>query len=287
MNLTSINSMRPLSNGVEIEAVGYGTFRTPAGVARQAVADAIKVGYRHIDTAAVYENETEVGQGIKDSGVARKDLFVTSKLWNTERGYDKTKAAFQASLDRLDMDYLDLYLIHWPANTRQFGDQAESLNAETWRALEDLYNEGKIRAIGVSNFMPHHVEALMKTARIKPMVDQIEVHPGWTHATEIKALQAMDILVEGWAPLGGQGATVLTNPTMIEIGEKHGKSSAQVALRWSLQQGVLPLPKSTHIERMKQNADIFDFELSDAEMATISALKDLGGQSVDPDEVDY
>lgn len=178
LELTNINSTFNLNNGVKIPCVGYGTFRTPADVAEQAVKEAIETGYRHIDTAAVYGNEEAVGKGIKDSGIKREDLFVTSKLWNTNRGYEQTKKAFQETLDRLQMDYLDLYLIHWPANEKQFGDDAAKINAETWRAMEDLYNEGKIRAIGVSNFMPHHIAELMKTAKVAPAVDQIEVHPG-------------------------------------------------------------------------------------------------------------
>ena len=217
MTLTSVNSPIKLNNGVEIPCVGYGTFRTDPAVTAQAVQDAIAAGYRHIDTAKVYENEVGVGQGIKAAGVPREELFVTSKLWNTDRGYEATKAAFQASLDRLGLDYLDLYLIHWPANEKQFGADAAKINAETWRAMEELYEAGKIRAIGLSNFMPHHVAELLKTAKIKPMVDQIEVHPGWTHAEEIKKLQAMDIVVEAWGPLGGQGATVLVDPTMQKI----------------------------------------------------------------------
>ena len=195
MTLTNVNSPIKLNNGVEIPCVGYGTFRTDPAVTAQAVQDAIAAGYRHIDTAKVYENEVGVGQGIKAAGVPREELFVTSKLWNTDRGYEATKAAFQASLDRLGLDYLDLYLIHWPANEKQFGVDAAKINAETWRAMEELYEAGKIRAIGLSNFMPHHVAELLKTAKIKPMVDQIEVHPGWTHAEEIKKLQAMDIVV--------------------------------------------------------------------------------------------
>lgn len=287
MEFKNINTVRKLNNGVKIPCVGYGTFRTPAEVAEQAVADAIEVGYRHIDTAAVYENEEAVGRGIKDAGINRKQLFVTSKLWNTERGYDSTKKALQDSLDRLGMDCLDLYLIHWPANQKQFGDDAKQLNAETWRAMEDLYHEGKVRAIGLSNFMPHHVADLMETATIKPMVDQIEVHPGWPHSEEVKKLQAMDMLVEAWAPLGGQGSTVLSNATLQEIADRHGKTVAQVCLRWVLQQGVLPLPKSVHVDRMQQNTDFFDFELSPDEMKQISALQDLGGQCADPDAVDY
>ena len=287
MTLTSVNSPIKLNNGVEIPCVGYGTFRTAPAVTAQAVQDAIAAGYRHIDTAKVYENEVGVGQGIKAAGVPREELFVTSKLWNTDRGYEATKAAFQASLDRLGLDYLDLYLIHWPANEKQFGADAAKINAETWRAMEELYEAGKIRAIGLSNFMPHHVAELLKTAKIKPMVDQIEVHPGWTHAEEIKKLQAMDIVVEAWGPLGGQGATVLVDPTMQKIAAAHGKTPAQVSLRWILQQGVVPLPKSVHVDRLKQNMELFDFELSNEEMQTIAALPNLGGQCKDPDDVDF
>lgn len=287
MTLTNVNSPIKLNNGVEIPCVGYGTFRTDPAVTAQAVQDAIAAGYRHIDTAKVYENEVGVGQGIKAASVPREELFVTSKLWNTDRGYEATKAAFQASLDRLGLDYLDLYLIHWPANEKQFGADAAKINAETWRAMEELYEAGKIRAIGLSNFMPHHVAELLKTAKIKPMVDQIEVHPGWTHAEEIKKLQAMDIVVEAWGPLGGQGATVLVDPTMQKIAATHGKSTAQVSLRWILQQGVVPLPKSVHVDRLKQNMELFDFELSNEEMQTIAALPNLGGQCKDPDDVDF
>lgn len=285
--LKNINSPLKLNNGVTIPCVGYGTFRTPNDVAEKAVEDAINVGYRLIDTAAVYGNEEGVGKGIKDSGIDRHRLFVTSKLWNTDRGYESTKKALDATLQRLQMDYLDLYLIHWPANQKQFGDQAEEINAETWRAMEDAYHEGKIRALGLSNFMPHHYQALMKTAKIAPAVDQIEVHPGWTHADEIKFLQAHNVLVEAWGPLGGQGASVMTNPTMVELAKKYGKSTAQLSLRWILQQGVLPLPKSVHADRMKQNTEIFDFEISDEDMQKISALTNLGGQCRVPDDVDF
>ena len=287
MTLTNVNSPLTLNNGVEIPCVGYGTYKTDPAATATAVTAAIQAGYRHIDTAMVYRNEEGVGQGIKAAGVDRKELFITSKLWNTDRGYEATKVAFQKTLDRLGLDYLDLYLIHWPANEKQFGAEAAKINAETWRAMEELYQAGKIRAIGLSNFMPHHVKKLLETATVKPMVDQIEVHPGWTHADEIKELQAMDIVVEAWGPLGGQGATVLTNPTMQEIATAHNKSTAQVSLRWVLQQGVLPLPKSVHVDRMKQNMDIFDFELSPTEMATISALPNLGGQCKDPDDIDF
>ncbi|MDD7693539.1 MAG: aldo/keto reductase [Limosilactobacillus sp.] len=287
VELKNINSLMRLNNGVMIPCVGYGTFKTPADVAEQAVADAIEVGYRLIDTAAVYGNEEAVGKGIRDSGIDRHRLFVTSKLWNTERGYESTKKALDETLQKMQLDYLDLYLIHWPANQKQFGDRAAEINAETWRAMENAYHEGKIRALGLSNFMPHHVIDLMKTAKVAPAVDQIEVHPGWPHAQEIKYLQAHNILVEAWGPLGGQGAKVLTNPTMEKLAKKYGKTTAQISLRWILQQGVLPLPKSVHPDRMVENTKLFDFELSDEDMKTISELPNLGGQCKDPDEVDF
>ncbi|MDO4903114.1 MAG: aldo/keto reductase [Limosilactobacillus sp.] len=286
-DLININSMYRMNNGVQIPCVGYGTFRTPNEVAQQAVADAIEVGYRHIDTAAVYGNEEGVGAGIKQSGINRHRLFLTSKLWNDHRGYKKAKEALDETLQRLQTDYLDLYLIHWPANKKQFGDQAAELNAESWRAMEEAYHEGKIRALGLSNFMPHHIAELMKTAEIEPAVDQIEVHPGWTHLEEIKYLQAHNIVVEGWGPLGGQGAHVMDNTTMIQLADKYGKTPAQISLRWAIQHGVLPLPKSTHKERMVKNTELFDFIISDDDMATIDRLPNLGGQCADPDEVDF
>lgn len=285
--LKNINSEYRLNNGVKIPCVGYGTFKTPADVAEQAVANAIDVGYRLIDTAAVYGNEEAVGKGIRDAGIDRHRLFVTSKLWNADRGYEKTKKALDETLKKMQLDYLDLYLIHWPANQKQFGTDAAKINAGSWRAMEEAYHEGKIRALGLSNFMPHHIVDLMRTAEIAPAVDQIEVHPGWPHTEEVKYLQAHNILVEGWGPLGGQGAKVMTDKTMLQIADKYGKTPAQICLRWEIQRGVVPLPKSVHRDRMVQNTQLFDFELSDEDMQKISTLPNLGGQCADPDEVDF
>lgn len=287
VELKNINSIYHLNNGVKIPCVGYGTFRTPADVAEKAVADAIDVGYRLIDTAAVYGNEEAVGKGIKASGIDRHRLFITSKLWNDHRGYQQAKKAIDESLQRMQLDYLDLYLIHWPANQKQFGAEAAEINAQTWRAMEEAYHEGKIRALGLSNFMPHHIVDLMRTAEVAPAVDQIEVHPGWPHIEEVKYLQAHNILVEGWAPLGGQGAKVMSNETMLQLADKYGKTAAQISLRWLIQRGVLPLPKSVHKERMVQNTQLFNFELSDEDMKKIDRLPNLGGQCADPDDVDF
>lgn len=283
--LTSLTSNLKLSNGVTIPGLGYGTYQTPPEDAYRAVTDALAVGYRHIDTAALYGNESGVGQAVKDSGLKREEVFITSKLWNTERGYDKTMAAFEKTLAELGTDYLDLYLIHWPANEKQFGQEAAALNLDTWRAFEDLYKAGKIKAIGVSNFMPNHLEALLAQAEIKPMVNQIEVHPGWPQTEAIRYCQRNDILVEAWAPLGE--AAALSNPVLAKIAAKYDHTPAQVCLRWEVQQGILPLPKSVHKERMAENTQLFDFELTEDEMDIIGALRNLGGQCKVPDQVDF
>ena len=283
--LTSLTSGLKLSNGVTIPGLGYGTYQTPPEDAYRAVTDALAVGYRHIDTAALYGNESGVGQAVKDSGLKREEVFITSKLWNTERGYDKTMAAFEKTLAELGTDYLDLYLIHWPANEKQFGQEAAALNLDTWRAFEDLYKAGKIKAIGVSNFMPNHLEVLLAQAEIKPMVNQIEVHPGWPQTEAIRYCQRNDILVEAWAPLGE--AAALSNPVLAKIAAKYDHTPAQVCLRWEIQQGILPLPKSVHKERMAENTKLFDFELTEDEMDIIGALRNLGGQCKVPDQVDF
>lgn len=283
--LTSLTSDLKLSNGVTVPGLGYGTYQTPPEDAYRAVTDALAVGYRHIDTAARYGNESGVGQAVKDSGLKREEVFITSKLWNTERGYDKAMAAFEKTLAELGTDYLDLYLIHWPANEKQFGQEAAALNLDTWRAFEDLYKAGKIKAIGVSNFMPNHLEALLAQAEIKPMVNQIEVHPGWPQTEAIRYCQRNDILVEAWAPLGE--AAALSNPVLAKIAAKYDHTPAQVCLRWEIQQGILPLPKSVHKERMAENTKLFDFELTEDEMDIIGALRNLGGQCKVPDQVDF
>lgn len=274
-----------LHNGVSIPCIGYGTFLTSDEAAVEAVRAALAAGYRHIDTAATYGNEVGVGAGIRAGGVPREELFVTSKVWNTERGYHKTRAAFEKTLSDLGLDYLDLYLIHWPANRKQFGEKAKALNAETWRALEDLYREGKVRAIGVSNFLPHHLEELLETAEIVPMVNQIEVHPGWLQAEAVAYCKEHNILVEAWSPLGR--STVLENETLTELAAKYGCSTAQLCVRWALQHGILPLPKSVHPQRMQANADVFGFVIDEADMARIDALRDIGGAMRDPDDVDF
>lgn len=282
--MNSLTDVFVLNNGVKIPCVGYGTWQTKDGeTAVKAVAEAIRDGYRHIDTAACYGNEKSVGKAIRESGVKREDLFVTSKLWNTERGYDRTMAAFAKTLQDLQTDYLDLYLIHWPANALQF-DSWDEINLETWRAMTELYHAGKIRAIGVSNFKPHHLASLMKT-EVKPMVNQIEFHPGFMQEETVRYDAENHIVTEAWSPLGT--GKLLGNETLGALAEKYNKTTAQFILRWVLQHDVLPLPKSVTPSRIVENSEIFDFTIADEDMRTVDALPYIGGSGLDPDKVDF
>lgn len=260
-----------LSTGFPIPVPGFGTYKTPDGeVCVNAVREAIAAGYIHIDTAALYGNECSVGEGVRQSGKPREELFVTSKVWNTERGYDKTLRACEKSLKDLKMDYLDLYLIHWPANRQQFGDKADVINVDTWRAMERLAEEGVVRSIGLSNFYPSHMAPVLASANIAPAVDQIEFHPGLLQQDTVETCRTEGLLVEAWSPLGR--GRLLDNPVIVDIAERHGKSAAQVTLRWVIQMGVLPLVKSVHEERIRENFDLFSFTLDEDEMARMSAL---------------
>ncbi|MGL5722431.1 MAG: aldo/keto reductase [Brevinema sp.] len=273
-----------LSNGYKIPCVGFGTWQTPDGqTAVAAVKSAIESGYRHIDAAAIYDNEASVGIAIKESNVKREELFVTSKVWNTNRGYETTKQAFHKTITDLQLDYLDLYLIHWPASSSKFNNW-EEINLETWRALTELYKEGKIKAIGVSNFLPHHLDGLMKT-EIKPMVNQIEYHPGQMQQETVDYCKAHNILVEAWGPLGT--GKMLSNETLMEIAKKYNKSVAQICVKWVLQNGISPLPKSVTPSRIKENVNVFDFEISSEDVKAINNIKYFGGSGLDPDKVDF
>ena len=271
-----------LSNGVKIPCLGYGTWQTPTGeIARDSVKAALDAGYRHIDTAAGYGNEDSVGEGMRASGVAREDIFLTTKHWITHRGYEKTIEACNDSLRALGVDYIDLYLIHWPA-VAKIADNWEEINAETWRGFEKLYKDGKLRAIGVSNYEETHIEALAKTAEIMPMVNQLEFHPGYMQLDNIRYNQKRGILVEAWSPLGS--GAVLKDETLAKIAAKYNKSVAQLCIRLSLDYGILPLPKSTNAERIAQNAEVFDFEISAEDKAIIEAMPTLGYSGFTPEE---
>ena len=284
--MKSLKDTYKLHNGVQIPCVGFGTWQTPDGeVAVSSVKTALQAGYRHIDTASAYENEESVGRGVRESGIARKDIFVTSKLFNPDHGYDKTMRAFEKSLKKLGFDYLDLYLIHWP-NPIYFRNNWKEANAGSWKAFEELYASGRIRAIGVSNFRPHHLLALMETASVVPMVNQIRLCPGDVHRETVDFCRRHDILLEAYSPLGL--GRIMDVAVVSEIAKRYGKSAAQIALRWSLQRGFLPLPKSVTPERIRQNADLFDFVLTDEDMAAIDHVEPgVCGLAKDPDTTTF
>lgn len=278
----SLADMYTLSNGVKIPVLGFGTWKLENNAeTSSAVTEAIRLGYRHIDTAAAYHNEEAVGQGIKQSGIPREELFVTTKLANSVRGYEETKAAFLESLEKLELDYVDLYLFHWPRPSEN-ADQWKELNAASMRAMEDLVAEGKIRSIGVSNFKAHHIDALLKTAKEKIVVNQIKICPGAVDEETIRYCEEHEIHLEAYSPLGH--GMLLENDVLSQIAEEYQKSVAQIALRWSLQKGFIPMPKTKSIDRIAENADIFDFELQDSDMIRIDELDIPALYASDPDK---
>ena len=273
-----------LSNGVTIPKIGFGTWQIPDGEeAYQAVSYALEVGYTHIDTAQVYQNEASVGRAIADSSLSRKDIFLTTKIWNSNRSYDLAKKSIDESLNKLGVDYLDLLLIHWP-NPKSLRDHWKEANAETWKAMEDYYKAGKVRAIGVSNFMQHHLEVLLETAEVKPMVNQLLLAPGCPQEELVSFCRQQDILLEAYSPLGT--GSIFKNDVAKQLAEKYHKSVAQVALRWSLQKGFLPLPKSVTPENIMSNLDIFDFELSADDEKKLDRIEGVARQK-DPDAVSF
>jgi len=272
-----------LANGVKIPVIGLGTWQAEDGdVAEKAVLSALQAGYRHIDTATRYENEGSIGRAIKASGIPREEIFVTTKVWNDAHTYEDAKMKLTASLKDLGLDYVDLYLIHWPnpASAREFW---QTRNQDVWRFLEDAYEEGKIRAIGVSNFHERHLDSLLETARIKPMVNQIYLSPSDMQEEVVACNEKHGILTQAYSPFGT--GTLLDVPELKNIGDKYGKSPAQIALRWSLQKGFNPLPKSVTASRIRDNIDLFDFELTVDDVAIIDGLKGSAKMAHNPDEI--
>ncbi len=272
-----------LNNGVRIPCIGLGTYKSGRDTV-EAVKTAVQAGYRLIDTAAAYYTEEYVGEGVRQSGVPRGEITVTTKLRNADHGYDATMEAFERSLKKLGFDYIDLYLVHWPVPVQYRPIWEEALYG-TWKAFEELYRAGKIRAIGVSNFRPHHFETLMERAEILPMVNQIRLCPGDVHEETVRYCREHGILLEGYSPFG-QGAAFKV-PELKEIAEKYGKSVAQLCVRWALQNGFVPLPKSGSMERVRANADVFDFEILQEDMEKIAGLTGCCGLAPDPDEIRF
>lgn len=273
----TISKMKTLANGTKIPRLGLGVWQVKEGSeAVDSVDWAIETGYRLIDTAAIYKNEYSIGEGIRRAGIAREELFLTTKLWNADQGYESTLNAFDESLNRLGVTYVDLYLIHWPVAGKF---------KESWRAMEKIYRSGRAKAIGVSNFHKHHLEELMETAQIMPMVDQIELHPTFTQEPLRKFLNAHEIAVEAWSPLG-QGKS-LNEPIIKEIAAKYQKTTAQIIIRWHLQRDTIVIPKSVHEERIKENFDVFDFELSIEDMEKINTMNKNERLGPDPDHFNF
>ncbi|PJN02701.1 oxidoreductase [Streptomyces sp. CB01201] len=266
-----------LNNGVEMPQLGFGVWQVPDDEAAKAVATAIESGYRSIDTAAIYENERGTGKAVAASGVAREELFITTKLWNSEQGYDSTLRAFDASLDKLGLDYVDLYLIHWPV-------PAKDAYVDTYKAFEKILKDGRARSVGVSNFQPEHLERLLGETSVVPAVNQIELHPQLAQ-TESRALHAKhSIATEAWSPLG-QGRGLLEVPTVVAIARKHDRTPAQVVLRWHLQIGNVVIPKSVTPSRIKENIDVFGFELDADDLAALAALDE--GKRLGPNPSEF
>lgn len=265
---------KKLHNGTEIPQLGLGVYKVPAEDTYENVKTALEIGYRHIDTASFYENEAGVGRAIRESGIPRDEIFVTTKVWNNDHGFERALKAFDASIARLGLDYVDLYLIHWPV---------PDMFPETWKALEKIYENGGAKAIGVSNFLDHHLKDLAKTAEVLPVVDQIELHPKLMQKSTVDYCQEQGIAIESWSPLGK--GRYLDDPRLVKLAEKHKKSPAQIIIRWHLQHEFIAIPKSTKKERQKENMNVFDFRLNEHDMHVLDQMDEGFRMGSHPDNV--
>jgi len=261
MKELNLESTVELNNGVKIPLLGLGTYLATGDTCYRAVREAIKVGYRHIDTAMMYDNEEEIGKALRDDDVSREEIFVTTKLWNSDHGYEKTKAAFEGSLERLGLEYIDLYLIHWPVQGKRL---------DSWRAMEELYKEGRCRAIGVSNYMSWHLDELLKVTKVVPVVNQIEFHP-WLYLRELQEYcREKNIWIQAYSPL--TKGRMINDPSLKEIANKYNKSTAQILIRWCLQKDTIVLPKSSNIYHIMENVEVFDFEITKEDMKILDGF---------------
>ena len=285
MTKTSLNDRFVLANGVGIPCMGFGTWKIPDGEETiQAVSSALKLGYRHIDTAAAYRNEAGVGQAVRESGIAREEIFVVSKLRNPDHGYDNAAVAFDKTMTNLGLDYLDMYMLHWPI-AKGHKDRWQQDIVETWKFFEERYREGTVKALGVCNFLPHHFAPLLAGAKERPLVNQIEIHPSFLQQEAVDFCRKEGIQVEAWGPLAN--GKLFESAQLRGLAAKYDRSVAQLTLRWLLQKDILPLPKSTTPERIAANAAVFDFVISDADMLAIDAVDDCGNSGLFPDTIDF
>lgn len=269
-----------LNNGVEIPAVAFGTYKAADGKSADVIRAAIGAGYRYFDTASFYGTETYLAEAIRESGIPRREFFIASKLWKDEMGYENVKIAFERTLNNLRTDYLDLYLIHWPLPEPGYKEWRQ-LDKETWRAMEELYEAGKIRAIGLSNFLPHHIENILKDCRVRPAVDQIEYHPGYSQEAVVNYCRERGILVQAWSPIGR--SRVLDEPLVKELAAKYDVSPAQICLKFAVQRNIIPLPKSSSEDRMRENLDLYSFELEQDDIWRLSTMPQTGWSGEHPD----
>ena len=267
--INSINDSYTLENGMKIPVLGFGTYKMGGSSDLDVLKDAIKVGYRYFDTASIYETERVLGQAIKESGIPREEFFIVTKAWIDERGYEEVKAAMDRSLQRLQMDYLDLYLIHWPKASLKEENWKER-DIETWRGMEEMCKAGKTRGLGLSNFLPNHLDVILEHARLKPQVDQLEVHPGYSQEAAVAYGQSRGVRMQAWSPLGRGDA--VHNEIMNMFAEKYGKTTSQICLRFLIQKGIIPLVKSSTPEHMEQNKNVFDFEITKEDMQILSCM---------------
>lgn len=266
-----------LHNGVDMPRLGLGVYKVEEGQqVEKTIKTALELGYRSIDTAAFYQNEEGVGNAVRQSGIDRKELFITTKVWNSDQGYDQTLRAFDESMNKLNLEYIDLYLVHWPVKGKYL---------DTWKALETLYKEGRVRAIGVSNFKIHHLDDLLNNSELKPVINQVELHPRLSQPELREYCKDKEIAVEAWSPIAR--GRLLDDPILMKIAEKHGKSTAQVILRWHLQNDVVIIPKSVTPARLKENIELFDFDLNADEMSQIDSLNRNERFGADPDQIDF
>ncbi|MBR5800852.1 MAG: aldo/keto reductase [Lachnospiraceae bacterium] len=278
--MKSINDTYTLSNGLEIPCLGFGTYNPTGGDNVEIILTAMECGYRYFDTASLYGTERALGEAVKKSGIARGDLFIASKAWIDEMGYEEVKQAFERTLNRLQTDYLDLYLIHWPRSAEDDTDWKEK-GRETWRAMEELYEAGKIKGLGLSNFLPHHMDNILQNCKVKPVADQLELHPGYMQQAATAFCAENQVAVQAWSPLGR--AKLLEDSLLLKMAAKYGKSPAQICLRYLLQKGMIPLVKATKAERMKQNADVFDFEIEKDDMWMLDCMPQTAWSGEHPD----
>ncbi|XCP84251.1 aldo/keto reductase [Roseburia hominis] len=280
--MDSIYDTYTLNNGMKIPCMGFGTYKTVQGNNVEILETAIQAGYRYFDTASFYGTEEYIGQAVKASGIPREKFFLASKLWKDEMGYEKTKKALEDTLKRLQTDYLDIYMIHWPRPTVECENWKE-IDLETWRAMEELYAEGKVRGLGLSNFLPQHLENILQNCRIKPVVDQLELHPGYMQHHALQYLKEHDIYPQAWSPIGRQ--RVLEEKLLVELSEKYQVSPAQICLRYLVQNQIIPVPKSSSMERMKENMSVFGFSLEEEDMHLISSMPQAGWSGEHPDPI--